>query len=156
MAHFLEHCFDFLLIAKPGVIRANRDLHRPNFVVGVQGVQQKESGARIQESGGDGSAKRRLLTPEFWLLTPSTPLQPLIGSSSGVTKKSNISVPRTTVSTDLFPISLPTRKRWRSSIELTGAALKDIIISPSRRPDRSTGPPCSMPAIKTPDSWSRR
>ncbi|HEX6563373.1 MAG TPA: hypothetical protein VF020_03765, partial [Chthoniobacterales bacterium] len=47
-----EHCFNFLFIAKPGMIRANRDLHRPNSVVGVKGVQAKESGARIQEPGG--------------------------------------------------------------------------------------------------------
>src|SRR5580693_4764712 len=30
MAHLREHCFNLLFVEKPGMVRADRDLHRPN------------------------------------------------------------------------------------------------------------------------------
>src|ERR1700733_9410828 len=51
MAHFLEHSFNLLFIAKPSVVRANRDLHKPNFGVGVQGVQGVRGVQEFRSSG---------------------------------------------------------------------------------------------------------
>src|SRR5580692_11040128 len=97
MAHFLEHCFYLLFIEKPGVVRANRDFHRPNSSMMI-GPDQRflcVEGSRFVT----WQLCRRLPTDRPKSLQSGSPPEPGSGldqlfadNSLGVTRKSNISV----------------------------------------------------------------
>src|SRR5258707_3866092 len=54
MAHLREHCFNLLFIAKPGVVRADRDLHRPNSSMMIGSDQRFFRSSGVQEFRSSG------------------------------------------------------------------------------------------------------